>query len=179
MLSCCAVLLFIFISGCGRSEEANAGDQLSSAKPVDGEPAATAGGAAAEEPVTGLVSAAEQGLPPELQHLDESWTGDLDGMRQRRVVRVLTSFAKGLYFLDGADQRGATYELIKMFEEELNEKLDTGLLKINVLVIPVTRDRLLPALADGYGDIAAANLTITPERLDLGRLRRPVSDRRR
>jgi membrane-bound lytic murein transglycosylase MltF len=34
-------------------------------------------------------------------------------------------------------------------------------------VIPVARDRLLPALVDGYGDIAAANLTITPERLEL------------
>ena len=54
-----------------------------------------------------------------------------------------------------------------MFEDELNEKLDTGLLKLNLLIIPVTRDRLLPALADGYGDIAAANLTVTPERLEL------------
>jgi membrane-bound lytic murein transglycosylase MltF len=124
--------------------------------------------AAAEvPPVAGLVSAAEQGLPPELQALDEAWTGDLDGMQERRVVRVLTAFAKGLYFLDGAVQRGATYEMVKMFEEEINEKLDTGLLKLNVLIIPVTRDRLLPALADGYGDIAAANLTITPERLEL------------
>ena len=121
----------------------------------------------AEAPVTGLLSAADQGLPPELQQLDQAWTGDFDGMQERRVVRVLTSFTKGFYFLDGADQRGATYELVKMFEEELNEKLDTGLLKLNVLIIPVTRDRLLPALADGYGDIAAANLTITPERLEM------------
>ena len=79
----------------------------------------------------------------------------------------LTSFAKGLYFLDGADQRGVTYELVKMFEEEINEKLDTGLLRISVLIIPVTRDRLIPALVEGYGDIAAANLTITPERREL------------
>jgi len=122
----------------------------------------------AEPPtVSGLVSAAEQGLPEELQGLNEAWTGDFDGMQDRRVVRVLTTFAKGLYFLDGADQRGATYEMVKMFEEEINEKLETGLLKLNVLVIPVTRDRLLPALADGLGDIAAANLTITPERLEL------------
>ena len=53
-----------------------------------------------------------------------------------------------------------------MFEKEINEKLETGLSNLNVLIIPVTRDRLLPAIVDGYGDIAAANLTITPERLE-------------
>lgn len=120
-----------------------------------------------DSPVTGIVSAADQGLPPELQELDEAWVGDFDGMQERRVIRVLTSFSKGLYFLDGADQRGVTYEFVKMFEEEINEKLDAGLLRLNVFVIPVTRDRLLPALVEGYGDIAAANLTITPERLEM------------
>ena len=29
-----------------------------------------------EPPVTGIVSAADQGLPPELQELDRTWTGD-------------------------------------------------------------------------------------------------------
>ena len=116
-------------------------------------------------PGVGVISATEQGLPPELQALDETWLGDFDGMRERRVIRVLTVFAKGLYFLDGAVQRGATYEMVKMFEDEINEQLETGTLRIHVLMIPVTRDRLLPALAAGYGDIAAANLTITPQRL--------------
>jgi hypothetical protein len=59
-----------------------------------------------DPPVTGIFSAADQGLPPELQELDDAWVGDLDGMQERRVIRVLTSFGKGLYFLDGADQRG-------------------------------------------------------------------------
>ena len=30
--------------------------------------------------------------------------------------------------------------------------------------IPVTRDNLIPAIIEGCGDVAAANLTITPER---------------
>jgi membrane-bound lytic murein transglycosylase MltF len=33
-----------------------------------------------------------------------------------------------------------------------------------VVIIPTRRDRLLPALAEGLGDIAAGNLTITPAR---------------
>ncbi len=115
----------------------------------------------------GIISPAEQGLPPELRNLGETWVGDLDGMHERRVIRVLTVFAKGLFFLDGAEQRGATYELVRMFEDEINETLGTGRLKIHVLLIPVTRDRLIPGLVEGLGDIAAANLTITPERLQL------------
>ena len=156
-----ALLIFLVSAGCIPSS----GDQES--RPEAPTVLGNAEPEVDEPPVTGLVSAGEQGLPPELQQLDEAWTGDFDGMRERRVVRVLTAFAKGLYFLDGADQRGATYEMIKMFEEELNETLDTGVLKLNVLVIPVTRDRLMPALVEGYGDIAAANLTITPERLEM------------
>ncbi len=115
----------------------------------------------------GGLTADEQGLPPELAPLEQTWTGDFDSLIERRVIRVLTVFAKGIYFLDGADQRGVTYELVKMFEEELNETLDTGNLKVHVVVIPVTRDRLIPSLIDGRGDIAAANLTVTPERLEV------------
>jgi len=36
-----------------------------------------------------------------------------------------------------------------------------------VVFIPLRRDQLLPGLAAGKGDIAAANLTITPERQKL------------
>ena len=164
--SCAAIFLLLLATGCGPSSGSGELPAERLAGVEENQPPADAS-LADGPPATGIVSAADQGLPPELQALGEAWTGDLDGMQERRVVRVLTSFAKGLYFLDGADQKGATYELIKMFEEELNDKLETGLLKLNVLVVPVTRDRLLPALAEGYGDIAAANLTITPERLGM------------
>ncbi len=115
----------------------------------------------------GGLTSSEQGLPPELAPLTETWTGDLDALIERRAIRVLTVFAKGIYFLDGAEPRGVTYELVKMFEDELNERLDTGHLKVHMVVIPVTRDRLIPSLVEGRGDIAAANLTVTPERLEV------------
>ena len=113
-----------------------------------------------------IVPAADQGLPAELAPLNEAWTGDFDGMVERRVIRILVVFSKMLYFLDGAEQRGVTYEATKLFEEHVNDLLDTGTLKVHVLLIPVTRDRLIPALEEGLGDIAAANLTITAERLE-------------
>ena len=51
-----------------------------------------------------------------------------------------------------------------LIEEQLNEKLKRKHLRVHVMFIPVARDRLLPGLVEGRGDIAAANLTITPAR---------------
>jgi len=96
--------------------------------------------------------------------LDLRWTGDFDGMVQRRVIRVLVTFSKTNYFLDGFERRGVTYEALRAFEKYINKKLKRKNLKVNLVVIPVTRDRLVPALVEGLGDIAAAALTITPQR---------------
>ena len=95
----------------------------------------------------------------------EKWTGDFDGMAERRVVRVLVVYNKIMFFFDRGRLRGGHYDLFMEFEKFVNERLKTGTLKINVVFIPVSRDRLLPALLEGNGDIAAANLTITAARL--------------
>ncbi len=99
--------------------------------------------------------------------LNEKWTGDFDGMSERNLIRALVPFSKTFYFLDGGDQRGLTYELLKEFENFINRELNRKTLKIRMVVIPTRRDRLLPALTDGFGDIAAGNLTIIPERQQL------------
>jgi len=39
------------------------------------------------------------------------WTGDLDGMIARRVIRVLTVYSKTFYFVDKGIQRGTTYDI--------------------------------------------------------------------
>jgi membrane-bound lytic murein transglycosylase MltF len=128
--------------------------------PDDGTPA----GPQTQSPGMFLLSRAEQDLPPELALLNQPWIGDFDGMVERRVIRVLTVFQIGGYFLDGPQEKGLTYDLVKMFEKFLNERLDTGHLKLHVVLIPVAFDQLLPALEQGYGDIAAAGLSITPQR---------------
>ncbi len=51
------------------------------------------------------------------------WTGDLDGMIKRRLIRVLTVYSKTGYFVDRGTQRGLTYESFQLFEEDLNKKL--------------------------------------------------------
>ena len=34
------------------------------------------------------------------------WTGDLDGMQERRTIRVLTTYNRTLYFIDKGTERG-------------------------------------------------------------------------
>jgi membrane-bound lytic murein transglycosylase MltF len=113
----------------------------------------------------------ELGIPA----LAKPWTGDLDGMEKRRVIRVLTVYGLGRYFFEGAQERGMTYELFKMFEDFLNERMGKGHLRVHVVFLPVARDQLIQGLIDGRGDIAAAGLTITRERGQLVDFSNPVS----
>ncbi|MGD8519708.1 MAG: lytic transglycosylase F [Desulfobacterales bacterium] len=105
---------------------------------------------------------------------DEKWVGDFDGMAKRNTIRALLPYSKTFYFLDGANQRGLTYDLLKQFEKSINQQLKRKTIKVHIVVIPTKRDRLLPALADGLGDIAAGNLTITPERLKQADFTAPI-----
>ena len=85
-------------------------------------------------------------------------------MIAKRQIRVLVVYSKTFYFVDRGRQRGATYDFMRAFEDDLNRRLKTGHLRVHVVFIPVGRDELLPGLVEGRGDIAAANLTITDER---------------
>lgn len=90
--------------------------------------------------------------------------GDLDSMIERRYIRMLVTFSKTNYFLDGPEQHGATYDGAKLFEAFVNKQLQSKHIQLHIAFIPVSRDRLIPSLVEGRGDIAAANLTITPVR---------------
>jgi membrane-bound lytic murein transglycosylase MltF len=96
----------------------------------------------------------------------QPWTGDLPGMIERRVIRVLVPYSRTLYFVDlGGTQRGMSYDFMHAFEDSYNSSSGRGNLRVHVVFIPVSRARLLPLLIAGQGDVAAANLTITAERL--------------
>ena len=99
--------------------------------------------------------------------LNESWTGDFEGMIEREAIRVLAPISKTFYFLDGADQKGVSYEAMKLFEEQINEKLERRHLRVHIVMVPVSRDELIPGLISGHGDVAVGNLTITPARREL------------
>ena len=95
----------------------------------------------------------------------KEFTGDLDEMAEDRVIRVLMPYSRTFYFFDGAQPRGASYELVKLFEKFINEKYKTKTLKIHVVVLPTPREHLIPYLVAGKGDLAVGNLTVTEQRL--------------
>jgi ABC-type amino acid transport substrate-binding protein len=103
------------------------------------------------------------GLP--LDEIMKPWTGDLDGMVERRMVRVLTSYSRTLYFIDRGTPRGTAYDQGALLEEKLNKNFGTSRLKVAVQFVPVSRNELIPALLAGKGDIVMADLTVTPDRL--------------
>lgn len=119
-------------------------------------------------PVTGDEASAATGTAPDLSRLARvtaPYLGDFDGMVERRTLRALVVRSRTFFFFDGATQRGLSYDMLKAFERHVNERLGNGTLKLGVVFLPVTRDQLLPGLLAGYGDLAVANLTVTPERL--------------
>lgn len=97
----------------------------------------------------------------------QQWTGDLGGMRKRRNIRALVPFSRTFFFLDRGRKRGLIYDVLMEYEKFLNKKVKTKHLTVHIVVIPTPRDRLFIDLAAGYGDIAAGNLTITPDRKKL------------
>jgi membrane-bound lytic murein transglycosylase MltF len=99
-----------------------------------------------------------------LDPITTKWTGDVDGMIDRRLIRILTVYSKTLYFIDKGTPRGTAYDQGKLLEEAINKSASTGNLKIHVQFVPLSRDELIPALLDGRGDIIMADMTVTPER---------------
>jgi membrane-bound lytic murein transglycosylase MltF len=89
--------------------------------------------------------------------------GDFDQMATRRLIRVGVTYNRTFYFADKGVQRGVAYEYAKAFEDWLNDKHKTGLMKINVALVPMPRDALAPALADGKVDFVMAQVTMRPE----------------
>ena len=94
----------------------------------------------------------------------EVWTGDFDGMIERRTIRILTVPSKTFFFLNKGEALGLTAEIGHEFEKWINKRHAKGPFDIKVVFVPTTRDKIFQELKDGKGDIAAANLTITAGR---------------
>jgi membrane-bound lytic murein transglycosylase MltF len=104
-------------------------------------------------------------IPTLLERVDDPWTGDLNEIiEKRRFVRALVAYNQTNFFIEQGAPRGIEYELLKQYEAFLNRGRADNTLKVKVVFRVLPFDRLLPALAAGQGDIAAAGLTITPQR---------------
>jgi membrane-bound lytic murein transglycosylase MltF len=120
--------------------------------------------APASEAEAPLPPAYEAALPEGVRSLIAApFTGDFDQMIARRLIRVGVTYSRTFYFADKGVQRGAAYEYAKAFEDWVNKKLESGNAKVNVVVMPMPRDMLAPALIDGKVDFVIAQVTVRPE----------------
>ena len=127
-------------------------------------PPATTLAAADDAPIPETASPYDA-LPEAVRaELDKPFKGDLDELVKRRAIRAGVTFNRTHYFIDKGQERGLAYESLKSFETDLNTDLKTGNLKVHVVMVPMTRDQLYPALASGKVDMVAAMVTVTPER---------------
>ena len=164
----CLVLLF---SGCSSSSPSN---QSSTGSESSGKPQVVTKAQDDDEPLPPAQSPYDA-LPEEVRPLlDQTFTGDFDEMVKRRIIRAGVVYNRTQYFIDRGVQRGISYESINLFEEQLNKRLKTGLLKVQVAIVPLARDQLFPALEAGKVDFVAAALTITPERRKVAEFSTPT-----
>jgi membrane-bound lytic murein transglycosylase MltF len=165
-----ACVLLAMTLGCGGSAQPTGVDQSTAAPTESGAPASLG----ADEPLPPETSPYDA-LPAEARALlDTPFTGDFDAMVKRRLIRAGVVYNRTMYFIDKGVQRGLTYESVRLFEEQVNKRLKTGLLTVHVAVVPLARDQLFPALEAGKVDVVAAQLTVTPERQKMAAFSTPT-----
>ena len=88
------------------------------------------------------------------------YVGDLADLEKKRVLRVLVAADLGFYYIEDGITKGIIADLLQHFEQDIRKKHPT----LHLQIIPVHRDKLLPYLINGLGDIAIANITVTADR---------------
>ncbi len=136
------------------AKNVTASDPLTESKEIQKEPSET-------------LLALDDLLPEKFSGLTAPWHGDLDGMVERRVIRVLVVSGGPQFFYFEGKPRGVIAELLQLLQQELNVGLDRRLDQVEVMPMPVSRDRLIAALVNGQADLVAADLTITEARSEL------------
>ncbi len=101
------------------------------------------------------------------ERMREPFHGDLVQLKKKGVIRVLVSYSKTNFFFEMGMYRGFEYELLREWEKGLNKGVRRETDRVKLVFIPTAFDRLLDDLSEGRGDLAAAGLTITPEREEL------------
>lgn len=85
---------------------------------------------------------------------------DFPGIKKRKVLRVLTRNNATTYFVWRGKLMGFEHDLMKKFAKEHGIQLE--------MIVPPSRDHLIPMLLWGGGDVIAASLTISDERRSHG-----------
>tara|TARA_Y100001935_G_scaffold247870_1_gene244315 strand:- start:21221 stop:22744 length:1524 start_codon:yes stop_codon:yes gene_type:complete len=92
---------------------------------------------------------------------------DFDDIQRTGVLRMITSYSSGSYFLYRGIQVGFEYELVKEFARQNNLAVE--------VIIPTEDENPYDLLNSGAGDIIAASYTITDERKKIVDFTRPYN----
>ena len=137
-------ILATLLSACGNGRDAAAPALPPAAAPAD------------IPPSEGRVVATESDM-----RVLEPFTGDLDAMIDRGVVRMLVAPSRTQFDVEGTVQRGRTVDAAVAFERFVNQRIAPR--TITVLLISVSETALINDVIAGQGDIAA-NVLRTFER---------------
>jgi membrane-bound lytic murein transglycosylase MltF len=113
---------------------------------------------------TGHAQEADDSLTGVFPEINPHSTDDLSAMKERKLVRALVTLSKTDFFIYNGQPKGFQAEMLQHYEKTLNKGLSRRELRTRIAYVPVPFSELIPALNEGKGDIAAALLTITPER---------------
>lgn len=102
------------------------------------------------------------------RHLEERLLGDLEAIRERKVLRVLTRNTAATYFLHRGKQVGFEFELARRFAQSLGCRIQ--------VIVPPSFEDLIPWLLEGRGDLIAAGMTVTSPRAELVAFGRPYAE---
>jgi len=109
-------------------------------------------------------TSAEEFEDPILEQALTPWTGGLDGILKRGMLRVAIPYGLMTYFNDGPEQRGLTYDNVMAFEQWAKKKLGKKATNLTLVILPTNRAGLLPMLTEGRADLAAGTITVTEGR---------------
>ncbi|MBX2814031.1 MAG: transporter substrate-binding domain-containing protein [Myxococcales bacterium] len=84
--------------------------------------------------------------------------GDLEAIKSRGVLRVLTRNNAVSFFIHRGRPVGFEYELVRMLADELHVRL--------AMIVAPDRASLIPWLREGKGDLIAASLTVSEDRAE-------------
>lgn len=97
--------------------------------------------------------------------VNEPWTGDWDGIRDRRQLRVLTTYNRTNFLIEAGQGRGLEYEAMMWLQDYVNARnAPGGPANLRIFFVPLPFDELIPALLEGRGDMIAAGMTATEAR---------------
>lgn len=146
-----AVLVLCWSAACAQTAD----ETTPSVAVVDAGPPAPEGPPSDEELFAGALTS----------HQRHHYLADLDEVKRRGVLRVISRNSSTSYFLHRGGEAGFNYELAKLLADELGVRLQ--------MVVPRAPRDMVPWLLEGRGDVIIGSLPTDGPRTQRVRLTRP------